>query len=62
MREEASEISAALTSPITQARKKSGAKSRQVQVGIAVCTLWVFGGNDKSGCRLGLVEICLIDE
>ena len=60
MREEASEISAALTNPPKQERRS--AKRRQVGIGMAIPTLWVFGENDKSGCRLRLVEISLLNE
>ena len=60
MREEASEISAASTHPPKQDRRS--AKRRQVGMGMTISTLWVFGENDKSGCRLRPIAISLSGE
>jgi hypothetical protein len=31
-------------------------------MGMTISTLWVFGENDKSGCRLRPIAISLLDE
>lgn len=60
MREDASEISAALTNPPRQRRRN--AKKRQGWIGITSPSLRLFCKNDKSGCRLRPVAISLPDE